>query len=64
MPKSGFAVQLTAIASTMSDVREKFVTKALDLVIRVGNTFGEVLGIDLANDPLVTFFSTVFVEEH
>ena len=56
MPKSGFAVQLTAIASTMTDVREKFVTEALDLVIRDRNTFGEVRCIDLANDPLVTDF--------
>ena len=56
MPKSIIAVQLTAIASTMTDVRAKFVTQLLDLVIRLGDTFGEVLCIDLANDPLVTDF--------
>ena len=48
----------------MPDVREKFVTRALDLVIRVGDTFGEVRCIDLANDPLVTFFGAVFAKEH
>ena len=56
MPKSIIAVQLTAIASTMTDVRAKFVTQVLDLVIRLDDTFGEVLCIDLANDPLVTDF--------
>ena len=62
MPKSIIAVQLTAIASTMTDVREKFMTEALDLVIRVGDTFGEVCGIDLTNDPLVTFFFPIFAK--
>lgn len=56
MPKSIIAVQLTAIASTMTDVRAKFVTQVLDLVIRLDDTFGEVLCIDLANDLLVTDF--------
>ena len=64
MPKRGFAVQLTAIASTMTDVREKFVTSPLDLVIRVGDTFGEVRCIDLADDPLVTYFAAIFAKEH
>ena len=48
----------------MTDVREKFMTGALDLVIRVGDTFGEVCCIDLANDPLVTFFFAVFAKKH
>ena len=48
----------------MTDVREKFVTSPLDLVIRVRDTFGEVRCPDLANDPLVTFFLAIFAEEH
>ena len=47
----------------MTDVREKFMTGPLDLVIRVGDTFGEVCCIDLANDPLVTFFFAVFANK-
>ena len=48
----------------MSDVREKFVTKALDLVIRVDDTFDEVRCADLANDPLVTFFFAALFQDH
>jgi hypothetical protein len=39
MPQPPWAVQLSAIASTMTDVRAKFMTHRLNLVICLGDTF-------------------------
>ena len=48
----------------MADVCAKYVTDWLNPVIRFGDTFGEVAGVDLADHPHIATFCPVLAEEH
>src|SRR5690606_9511786 len=61
--KAHWTVQLTAIASTMSDIREKFVTHSLNLVICSNQPLCEAVRVDFADDAHIGAFLAIFAED-